>query len=632
MTTEREKAGTAADLVDQLTGENKLLGRRLEREKRIRHEAEDIAERGLRDLYQKQRDLEVLFAITIMANQADSVAEVLTSALKYICHFTGWPAAHAYIAGGEGADRRMRPSGIWYHDPDLDISELRSATEGLTFTPGAGLPGQVWESGAPVWFDDLATCDNFARRDSALRSGIRAAFSTPILVRSEVVGSLEFFGTNPMPEDEALLSLIAKASTQLGRTIERETNETLLAGIAIDNAALYEQSRERLAWIEATRDIATDLLGGQEPARVFQLIADSALRLTQADAVLVAVPNNTEPNNTEPNNTEPHNTEPNNTEPHDTELAASDVEELVVVGWAGSANSRPDAAPRSLPVSIFGAVLTDHMPRLLPELTGAALIPGAGPAMVLPLRTAETVVGVVVVLRRAGEAHFGDNQLDMMAAFADQATLAWQLANTQRRMRQLDVIADRDRIARDLHDHVIQRLFAAGLSLQGANQTVRSPEVRTRLDDVVDELQAVIQEIRTTIFDLQDGSQGTTRLRQRLEQAIAAFSGSGLRTTLQFIGPLSVVEPVLADHAEAVVREAVSNAVRHAGATALTVTVRVEDDFSVEVLDDGCGMPANVTPSGLTNLRVRAEEVDGQLTITEAPGGGTLLHWWAPLV
>lgn len=156
MTTEREKAGTAADLVDQLTGENKLLGRRLEREKRIRHEAEDIAERGLRDLYQKQRDLEVLFAITIMANQADSVAEVLTSALKYICHFTGWPAAHAYLIGGEGAARRMRPTGIWYHDPDLDISELCSATVDLVFASGDGLPGQVWESGAPVWFAELA--------------------------------------------------------------------------------------------------------------------------------------------------------------------------------------------------------------------------------------------------------------------------------------------------------------------------------------------------------------------------------------------------------------------------------------------------------------------------------------------
>ena len=607
MAPKREKVRSPADLVAELTAENKLLARRLERERKIRHEAEDIAERGLRDLYQKQRDLEVLFTITIMANQSDSVSEVLASALKYICHFTGWPAAHAYIISGEGADRRMRPTGIWHHGPGLDISELRSATAELEFTPGVGLPGQVWESGAPVWFDDLATCDNFLRKDSALRSGMRMAFSTPILVRSEVVGSLEFFGAHPMPEDDALLSLIAKASTQLGRTIERERNETLLAGIAIDNARLYEQSRERLTWIEATRDIATELLGGDEPARVFQLIADSALRLTQADAVLVAVPNNTA-------------------------VAASEVDELVVVASAGPAGTGADPAPTGLPVSIFGAVLTDRTPRLLPALTDAPPIPGAGPAMVLPLRTTETVAGVVVVQKRRGAPEFTDDQLQIMATFTDQATLAWQLANTQRRMRELDVIADRERIARDLHDHVIQRLFAAGLSLQGASQSVGSPKLRTRLDDVVDELQGVIQEIRTTIFDLHGGSQGTTRLRQRLDQAIAAFSGSGLRTTLQFIGPLSVVEPPLADHAEAVVREAVSNVVRHAGATALTVTVRVEDDFSIEVLDDGCGMPAIVTPSGLTNLRVRAEEVDGHLTITEAPGGGTLLHWWAPLV
>ena len=607
MAPKREKVRSPAGLVAELTAENKLLARRLERERKIRHEAEDIAERGLRDLYQKRRDLEVLFTITIMANQSDSVSEVLASALKYICHFTGWPAAHAYIISGEGADRRMRSTGIWHQGPGLDISALRSATTELEFTLGVGLPGQVWESGATVWCDDLATSDNFLRKDSALRSGMRVAFSTPILVRSEVVGSLEFFGAHPMPEDDALLSLIAKASTQLGRTIERERNETLLAGIATDNARLYEQSRERLTWIEATRDIATELLGGDEPARVFQLIADSALRLTQADAVLVAVPNNTA-------------------------VAASEVDELVVVASAGPAGTGADPAPTGLPVSIFGAVLTDRTPRLLPELTGVSPIPGAGPAMVLPLRTTETVAVVVVVQKRRGAPEFTDDQLQIMATFTDQATLAWQLANTQRRMRELDVIADRERIARDLHDHVIQRLFAAGLSLQAASQSVGSPQVRTRLDDVVDELQGVIQEIRTTIFDLHGGSQGTTRLRQRLGQAIAAFSGSGLRTTLQFIGPLSVVDPPLADHAEAVVREAVSNVVRHAGATALTVTVRVEDDFSIEVLDDGCGMPAIVTPSGLTNLRVRAEEVDGHLTITEAPGGGTLLHWWAPLV
>ena len=606
MTPERETACSPADLVAELKGENKLLARRLERERRIRHEAEDIAERGLRDLYRKQRDLEVLFTITIMANQSDSVSEVLASALKYICHFIGWPAAHAYIIGGEGAGRRMRPTGIWYHGPGLDISELRSATAELVFAPGVGLPGQVWESGAPVWFDDLAICGNFLRKDSALRSGMRVAFSTPILVRSEVVGSLEFFGAHPMPEDDALLSLIAKASTQLGRTIERERNETLLAGSAVDNARLYEQSRERLAWIEATRDIATELLGGDEPARVFQLIADSALRLTQADAVLVAVPNNTA-------------------------VAASEVDEVVVVASAGSAGTGEDAAPTGLPVSIFGAVLTDRTPRLLPELTGVSPIPGAGPAMVLPLRTAETVAGVVVLLRRTGEAHFDNNQLDMMAAFTDQATLAWQLASTQQRMRELDVIADRERIARDLHDHVIQRLFAAGLSLQGTIPQAGSPEVQVRLTDIVDELQGVIGEIRTKIFELHGGSSGATRLRQRLDEAIVGFSGSGLRITTRFSGPLSVVDATLADHAEAVVREAVSNAIRHAHAASLIINVQVDDDLSVEVIDDGCGMPPDVTASGLANLRARAEEAGGGLAVSDAPGRGTHLRWSAPL-
>ena len=152
-----------------------------------------------------------------------------------------------------------------------------------------------------------------------------------------------------------------------------------------------------------------------------------------------------------------------------------------------------------------------------------------------------------------------------------------------------------------------------------------------RIADTVDELQRVIQEIRTTIFGLHGGASETTRLRQRLDEAIAAFSGSGLRITVQFVGPLSVVDASVADHAEAVVREAVSNAVRHAGARTLAVNVRVEDEFTVEVIDDGCGMPADVTASGLSNLRARAEAVGGQLVISAAPGGGTIVRWSAPL-
>jgi signal transduction histidine kinase len=219
----------------------------------------------------------------------------------------------------------------------------------------------------------------------------------------------------------------------------------------------------------------------------------------------------------------------------------------------------------------------------------------------------------------------------MMVAFADQAAVAWQLASTQRRMRELDILTDRDRIARDLHDHVIQRLFAVGLSLQGTIPRARTPEVQERLSDCVDDLQEVIQEIRTTIFDLHSAQPGATRLRQRLDEAVAQFADSEMRTTVQFSGPLSVVDAVLADHAEAVVREAVSNAVRHANATTMAISVSVGDDLTIEVVDNGCGIRDEITASGLANLRQRAEDVGGTFSVEKAEGGGTRLRWCAPL-
>jgi signal transduction histidine kinase len=198
-------------------------------------------------------------------------------------------------------------------------------------------------------------------------------------------------------------------------------------------------------------------------------------------------------------------------------------------------------------------------------------------------------------------------------------------------MHQLEVISERDRIARDLHDHVIQRLFAVGLTLQGTIPRARTHEVQQRLTEIVDELQNVIQEIRTTIFDLHGGNSGTTRLRQRVSDAVEVFSHDGVRVGVHFVGPLSVVDTLLADHTEAVVLEALSNAVRHANARTVSVTVRVEDELTVEVVDDGCGIPPDITPSGLTNLRDRAEQLGGTLSLNDAPDGGTVLRWSAPL-
>lgn len=193
-----------------------------------------------------------------------------------------------------------------------------------------------------------------------------------------------------------------------------------------------------------------------------------------------------------------------------------------------------------------------------------------------------------------------------------------------------DVLAERDRIARDLHDHVIQRVFAVGITLQGTIPRTRGAEVQQRLAAAVDDLQGVIHDIRTVIFQLHGGSSDITRLRQRLDEAIAQMSGD-LNTTVRYAGPLSVIDATLADHAEAVVKEATSNAVRHARATTLTVTVDVADVLCIDITDDGKGMPENVTSSGLTNLRRRAESLGGDLIIDTPPGGGTRLRWSAPL-
>ncbi|WP_313673629.1 GAF domain-containing protein [Mycolicibacterium sp.] len=417
----------------------------------------------------------------------------------------------------------------------------------------------------------------------------------PVRIRDEIYGNLyltEKANGEPFTDDdEVLVEALAAA-----------------AGIAIDNARLYRQAQSRRAWIESTRDVATQLLAGDEPTDVLRRVAVEVLTLAEADGAFVAVSS-------------------------DTELGSDGVDELMVVEAVGAARIPATGPVINVANSVLGQVFTDMTPRRLPSVEESGpvqqMMDDVGAAMVVPLHT--ELGGVVVVLRRRGALTFSQEQLETMVAFADQVAMAWQLASSQRRMHELDVLSERDRIARDLHDHVIQRLFAVGLSLQGAIPRARVPDVQQRLADTVDELQAVIQEIRSTIFDLHGGSAGSTRLRQRIEEAVGAFSGQDLRTSVHFVGPLSVVDPTLADHAEAVVLEAVSNAVRHGGAHSLTVNVRVDDDLSLEVTDDGCGMPADVTASGLHNLRARADEVDGQLVIEDAPGGGTTVRWSAPL-
>jgi signal transduction histidine kinase len=423
---------------------------------------------------------------------------------------------------------------------------------------------------------------------------MRTFLGVPVRIRDEVFGNLyltEKVTGQPFSEDDEVLAQALAAA----------------AGIAIDNARLYEQSRARQSWIEATRDIATQLLSGIDPAQVFHRVATEALKLTGAELAVVAVP-------------------------VDADIEQADVDELVVIEAAGETAG---VARASIQVSGTTVGQVFQQRKLYRGTAADAGLDGflddAGPALVVPLRATDTVAGVVVTLRHQGAQPFTDEQLDMMSGFSDQAALAWQLASSQRRMRELDILSDRDRIARDLHDHVIQRLFAIGLAVQGTIARTRSPEAQQRLTGTVDDLQAVIHEIRTAIFDLHGGSPGATRLRQRLDEAVAQFAGSDVRTTMQIVGPLSVIDMPLADHAEAVVREAVSNAIRHGEATELTIRVQVDDDLSIEVTDNGSGIGDDVTTSGLTNLRRRAEDSGGTFSIVAPAIGGTVLRWTAPL-
>ncbi|GAB2555590.1 GAF domain-containing sensor histidine kinase [Nocardia heshunensis] len=491
---------------------------------------------------------------------------------------------------------------------------------------GHGVLGLLVDKPEPLRLDDLA------RHPAAVgfpphHPIMRTLLGMPVRIRGEVFGNLylaEKSGGHPFTEDdEVLLQALAAA-----------------AGIAVDNARLYEQARTRQAWIEATRDIATEFLADTEPSKVLAHVVEHARELTASQRALLAV-----------------------VDPDD---LPEQVAELVVAQWAGpgetptptkSSKSKKSMPPRQVvraTGTAVGQALTTRTPLRFDDARHIDLglpTPWIGPALVLPLHTPDSTLGVLITLRSAESAPYTDELVELIAAFTDQAALAMQLAVAQRRMRELDILTDRDRIARDLHDHVIQRLFAIGLSLQGTVPRARLPEVQQRLSDAINDLQDVVEEIRTSIFDLHGGDGHSTRLRQRLERAIKQqTTATDIRALMHVTGPLSVVEPALADHAEAVVREAVSNAVRHSGADTITIDIGVADDLTIVVADNGCGIPDGIIPSGLTNLARRAEQSGGSLAVypRRAKNGkgdngtgeddagstnstGTKLHWSVPL-
>jgi signal transduction histidine kinase len=257
----------------------------------------------------------------------------------------------------------------------------------------------------------------------------------------------------------------------------------------------------------------------------------------------------------------------------------------------------------------------------------------AGPVLVVPLVGSHTTHGVLSVVRLRGRAAFTTEDLDMATGFANQASVALELARARADQQRAALLDERERIAADLHDHVIQRLFASGLSLQALAATLRPGGTTDRVLATVADLDATISQIRTAIFALQQPPQATPRgLRARLLDVVTDVSPAlGFEPAVRFSGLLDTLPAALTDDLLAVLREALTNTARHAHATGVEVELTATAArLTLDVRDDGTGIGDTTRRSGLANLRHRAERHDGALTVDSGPAG-TRVVWTVPL-
>ncbi len=279
-----------------------------------------------------------------------------------------------------------------------------------------------------------------------------------------------------------------------------------------------------------------------------------------------------------------------------------------------------------------------------PALADAPLTPALARALSGPVGTGsnfavvatslverDPALGVLVVATAARAP--GADALLLIQGLAEQLALAVRLARARAHEASALLASDRARIARDLHDHVIQTLFATGMRLQASLPLVTDDQVAEAINSSIDELDSTIGQIRTSIFSLQaTHDKEPLGLRNELLQIVAAArSQLGFDPEVHFAGPVESLPSRLRPHLVAVVREALSNVARHASATTAVVELRAEPDGAVVVVaDDGVGIGSVTRRSGLANARARAQELGGDLELRSPDAGGTELRWWAP--
>ncbi|MCU0309834.1 MAG: GAF domain-containing protein [Acidimicrobiales bacterium] len=312
--------------------------------------------------------------------------------------------------------------------------------------------------------------------------------------------------------------------------------------------------------------------------------------------------------------------------------------EFRTIGMADDTVAAIGADPEGL--GILGLLVADPRPIRLADLSAhpeSHGFPPNHPPMTtflgVPIRVRGEVFGNLYLTEKADGQPFTEIDEELAVGLAATAGVAIENSRLHERIGELRVVEDRERIARDLHDTVIQRLFATGLSLQGAAARIDDPALAGRLEQAIGNLDDTVRHIRTTIFELQRPRLPGRSLRQELLDIVDEVAGpAGLVRQVRFDGPIDLTVPTdLGDEVVAVVREAVSNVARHAGADTVTVQVTVSDDeLEVRVDDDGCG-PGPGAGNGLVNLRRRAEQHDGSSELVGGEQGGSTLTWRVPL-
>jgi signal transduction histidine kinase len=401
-----------------------------------------------------------------------------------------------------------------------------------------------------------------------------------------------------------------------GRAFSAEDEELVLAlaataGIAIENARLYEDARRRQDWLAAAAEISRRLLSpSSDKTVVLQRIADTVARIAVADVAAVVLPTDDEPEDLEI-----------------AVVAGHDAEGLRGMRYQRAGTLDWLAMEEGAGI-LLDAVEDQH---LHVHLTAAMSV---GPVMALPLIGEWGPRGVIVVGRVEARPRFTEAELTLAGGFAAQAALALELADARADQQRLTVLEDRNRIARDLHDHVIQRLYASGLTLQSALATPGDEQLHGLLARTVADLGDTIRQIRTSIFELTDQDPDRAGPRAAVLDVVRR-AGAGLRTRprVSFVGPVdTAVDDAMIGDLTAVVSEALTNVVRHADAEVVEVSVRVTGGrVRVVVSDDGVGLGDRPRGRGLNNLQRRAAEAGGSLTLETPEGGGLLLEWDVPV-